>query len=652
MGIQTVAVYSDVDRDSCHVRMADAAYRLGAAPSIDSYLNKEKIIDIALRSNADAVHPGYGFLSENVEFADQCARNNIIFIGPPFTAIRDMGIKSTSKAIMSAAGVPVVPGYHGDNQDDHFLFQEAKNIGFPVMIKAVRGGGGKGMRISHSADDFLEQLESARREASKSFGDDAVLIEKFVENPRHVEVQVFGDTLGNYVYLFERDCSVQRRHQKIIEEAPAPGINESIRKQLGEAAVKAAKAVNYVGAGTVEFIFDPKNEKFYFMEMNTRLQVEHPITEMITDTDLVEWQLRVAGGEPLPMNQSDIKLRGHAFEARIYAEDPENNFLPGAGPLIDIHTPAPENGIRIETGVRSGDEVSVHYDPMIAKLVVWEKDRISALRKLNYALTQYNIVGLKTNTNFLIRLSLHPSFIDGDVHTNFIEDHKHELFPSAQQIPVKNIVAAAIGFLVNDSLGISQLENGSNTPFSKVDFARLHNSMAAKHQINLKVNNAKYKVEIISKPDNNFSVKVNDCLFENISLINFDNQSKELIIDMGNEQLKQRIVIADDIISLFTSCGSYEFEFDIPNYFKNAFIADSDSATSLIVTAPISGVVEKLLVASQQAVKTGETVAILMAMKMEYVIKASQDCVVDKILVNVGDNVGKGSKLIEFAIPE
>uniref|UniRef100_A0A7N6C0W6 Methylcrotonoyl-CoA carboxylase subunit alpha, mitochondrial n=1 Tax=Anabas testudineus TaxID=64144 RepID=A0A7N6C0W6_ANATE len=351
MGIRSVAVYSDADRHSMHVAMADEAYHIGPPPSQQSYLSMEKVLEVAKKSGSHAVHPGYGFLSENTEFAEACKQEGIIFIGPPSSAIRDMGIKSTSKHIMSAAGVPIIGGYHGDDQSNERLQAEAARIGYPVMIKAVRGGGGKGMRIARSDSDFLEQLESARREARKSFNDDVMLVEKFVEDPRHVEVQVFGDMHGNAVYLFERDCSVQRRHQKIIEEAPGPGISSEVRRKLGEAAVRAAKAVNYVGAGTVEFIMDAQHN-FYFMEMNTRLQVEHPVTEMITGTDLVEWQLRVAAGERLPLLQDDIILRGHSFEARIYAEDPNNDFLPGAGPLLHLSTPPPDQDTRIETGVR------------------------------------------------------------------------------------------------------------------------------------------------------------------------------------------------------------------------------------------------------------------------------------------------------------
>lgn len=449
MGVQSVAVYSEADRNSMHVDMADEAYLIGPAPSQQSYLSMEKIIQVAKISAAQAIHPGYGFLSENMEFAELCKQEGIIFVGPPSSAIRDMGIKSTSKSIMAAAGVPVVEGYHGEDQSDQCLKEHARTIGYPVMIKAVRGGGGKGMRIVRSEKEFQEQLESARREAKKSFNDDAMLIEKFVDTPRHVEVQVFGDHHGNAVYLFERDCSVQRRHQKIIEEAPGPGIKPEVRKKLGEAAVRAAKAVNYVGAGTVEFIMDSKHN-FYFMEMNTRLQVEHPVTEMITGTDLVEWQLRIAAGEKIPLSQEEITLRGHAFEARIYAEDPNNNFMPGAGPLVHLSTPRADLTTRIETGVRQGDEVSMHYDPMIAKLVVWAADRQAALTKLKYSLRQYNIVGLHTNIDFLLSLSGHPEFEAGNVHTDFIAQHRKELLPDRKTTAKEFLCHAALALILKE----------------------------------------------------------------------------------------------------------------------------------------------------------------------------------------------------------
>uniref|UniRef100_A0A673CQX8 Methylcrotonoyl-CoA carboxylase 1 (alpha) n=1 Tax=Sphaeramia orbicularis TaxID=375764 RepID=A0A673CQX8_9TELE len=461
MGVRSVAVYSEADRHSMHVAMADEAYHIGPAASQQSYLSMEKVLEVAKKSGSHAVHPGYGFLSENTEFAEACKQEGIIFIGPPSSAIRDMGIKSTSKHIMSAAGVPIIGGYHGEDQSNERLQAEAAQIGYPVMIKAVRGGGGKGMRIARSDADFLEQLESARREARKSFNDDVMLVEKFVEDPRHVEVQVFGDMHGNAVYLFERDCSVQRRHQKIIEEAPGPGISPEVRRKLGEAAVRAAKAVNYVGAGTVEFIMDAQHN-FYFMEMNTRLQVEHPVSEMITGTDLVEWQLRVAAGERLPLLQDDIILRGHSFEARIYAEDPNNDFLPGAGPLLHLSTPPADLDTRIETGVREGDEVSAHYDPMIAKLVVWGEDRSAALKRLRYCLRQYNIVGLNTNIDFLLSLSGHPEFEAGNVSTSFIPQHYAELFPAPRAPSGDTICQAALGLVLQERKHTQEFTHTSN----------------------------------------------------------------------------------------------------------------------------------------------------------------------------------------------
>lgn len=421
LGIQTVSVYSEADKDSLAVMMADEAYCIGPASSSKSYLNVDKILEVAHLTKAQAIHPGYGFLSENSSFADRVAKEGLEFIGPPSSAIVAMGSKSASKDIMIAAGVPVVPGYHGSNQDSTFLHKQASNMGYPVLIKAVKGGGGKGMRIVHTSEEFQEMLQSSRREATKHFSDDVVLIEKYITRPRHVEVQVFADKSGNAVYLFERDCSVQRRHQKILEEAPGPLISEELRKSLGEKAVAAAKAVGYVGAGTVEFILDKDTEQFYFMEMNTRLQVEHPITEMVTGTDLVDWQLRVAAGNRLPLLQHELKLKGHSFEARIYAENPSNDFLPDSGKLVHLRMPAESKSVRIETGVREGDLVSIHYDPMISKLVVWGETRTEALRVLRKALGEFEVVGPQTNIEFLKALASHPSFIEGDVDTGFIK---------------------------------------------------------------------------------------------------------------------------------------------------------------------------------------------------------------------------------------
>eukprot|EP00271_Cylindrocystis_brebissonii_P019287 TRINITY_DN5821_c0_g1_i6.p1 TRINITY_DN5821_c0_g1~~TRINITY_DN5821_c0_g1_i6.p1 ORF type:complete len:862 (-),score=138.96 TRINITY_DN5821_c0_g1_i6:406-2991(-) len=433
LGIETVAVFSDADSGALHTRAADEAVRIGPVLSQDSYLKGDVILDVAARTGAQAIHPGYGFLSENAGFAERCVQEGIRFIGPPPAAIRAMGDKSAAKSMMAAAGVPVVPGYHGEDQQQQTLQEAADAIGYPVIIKATQGGGGKGMRIVERREDFPSALEGAQRESQAAFGNARVLVERYVGRPRHIEVQVFADMWGNAVHLFERDCSVQRRHQKIIEEAPAPLVSDEFRKRIGSAAVDAAKAVSYVSAGTVEFIVDTMSDDFFFMEMNTRLQVEHPVSEMISGQDLVEWQIRVANGETLPiLKQEDIKLNGHAFEARIYAENIPRGFLPAAGRLVRCRPPAEEAGlVRVETGVREGDTVSVFYDPMIAKLVTWGEDRDSALRRMWKCLGDYQIVGVPTNLQFLQRLAGHPSFQSGDVHTHFIDAHRPDLLPSS-----------------------------------------------------------------------------------------------------------------------------------------------------------------------------------------------------------------------------
>ncbi|KIY73336.1 hypothetical protein CYLTODRAFT_386910 [Cylindrobasidium torrendii FP15055 ss-10] len=466
LGIKTVAVYSEVDQDALHVRLADEAYCIGPAQSSESYLNIDKIIDVCRRSGAQAVHPGYGFLSENSTFAKRLDEEGIVFIGPPASAIVSMGSKSESKHIMISAGVPCVPGYHGSNQDPEFLYEQAKHIGFPVLIKAIHGGGGKGMRTvtEDTKDAFLEGLSSAKREALKGFGNDIVLIEKYIERPRHVEVQVFADTLGNVVSLWERDCSVQRRNQKIIEEAPAPGLTPELRQELGAKAVAAARAVSYVGAGTVEFIFDNDTQDFFFMEMNTRLQVEHPVTEMITGLDLVEWQLEVAAGNALPLEQSSIPMIGHAFEARIYAENPRNQFLPDSGQLLYLSTPPPTHtfaptyssgediqpSLRIEQGFEQGAQIGVFYDPMIAKVVTHGRDRTEALRVLRKALEQYHVVGLSTNVEFLKTLAGNQAFIDRELETGFIKKHHDELFPPIKPSTDETYALAALYIILQN----------------------------------------------------------------------------------------------------------------------------------------------------------------------------------------------------------
>eukprot|EP01122_Echinamoeba_exundans_P009079 TRINITY_DN3130_c0_g1_i2.p1 TRINITY_DN3130_c0_g1~~TRINITY_DN3130_c0_g1_i2.p1 ORF type:complete len:745 (+),score=128.28 TRINITY_DN3130_c0_g1_i2:21-2255(+) len=497
LGVESVAVYSEQDRGSLHTQAADHAVLLGPAPASQSYLDAQKIIRIAKETGAEAIHPGYGFLSENAQFSRACAEAGIVFIGPPPSAIEAMGSKSEAKRIMSAANVPITPGYYGSDQSVQKFTEEADKIGYPVLIKAVHGGGGKGMRLVHQPSEMAEAMESARREAIKSFGSEALLVEKYIVRPRHVEVQVFADNHGNAVYLFERDCSVQRRHQKIIEEAPAPNISEELRSRLGEAAVNAARAVGYRGAGTVEFILDcdAPDGRFYFMEMNTRLQVEHPITEMITQQDLVYWQLLVASGRPLPLTQAQLKIHGHAFEARVYAENPENNFLPAPGPIVEMRTPAEtffagsgaesyarsQGTVRVDTGVRQGDVVSVHYDPMIAKLIVHDVDRASALRRLHQKLSEFHVRGLHTNLRFLLSLSSHPAFVEAELDTGFIERYRSSLFSHHSSPKAKDrlVVLASLQSLVEST--VSMLGTHSADPWNAGSPVRL-NGTASLHR--------------------------------------------------------------------------------------------------------------------------------------------------------------------------
>ncbi|XP_013106292.2 methylcrotonoyl-CoA carboxylase subunit alpha, mitochondrial [Stomoxys calcitrans] len=643
LGVRTVAVYSDPDEKSLHTQYADEAYRVGEAASASSYLRADRIIEIAKKAGCQAIHPGYGFLSESVEFAELCQKEGVVFMGPPSSAIRDMGIKSTSKHIMDAAGVPIINGYHGEDQTDERLQQEAQKIGFPLMIKAVRGGGGKGMRIAEKPEDFMDALNSARTESQKSFGDSSVLLERYVRSPRHVEVQVFADQYGNAVYLWERDCSVQRRHQKIIEEAPAPGLSEELRRELGEAAVRAAKAVGYVGAGTVEFIMDKEDLSFHFMEMNTRLQVEHPISEMITGTDLVEWQIRIAAGEPLPVTQEQVIRKGHAFEARIYAENPRGGFLPGAGPLRYLATPEPNDLVRVETGVREGDEVSVHYDPMIAKLVVWGENRAQALNSLIARLSEYHITGLETNINFLIDLASHPEFQAANVHTGFIDQHFNTLFPPIE-IKDDDLCKAALSLVFNELQASQTNSLQYNDPFAASPNLRLNYDLIRHYH--LKANEKTYQI----------NVKYNsECIQIQIDNGQWHSVKADRIFD--GERLKIRSNIANNIstynahideseVTIFLDNGKIAFELVQPKFLETA-VDQSGSAGSKVI-APMPGVLEKVLVKPGDSVKKGDNLAVLIAMKMEHILKAPKDAVIKSIGGTEGSNVAKGAAVITF----
>ncbi|XP_074632954.1 methylcrotonoyl-CoA carboxylase subunit alpha, mitochondrial-like [Acropora palmata] len=644
MGIRTVAVYSDADENSMHVDMADEAFYIGAAASRESYLKMEKIMEVAKKSGAQAIHPGYGFLSEKPEFAELCDKEGVIFIGPPPAAIRDMGIKSTSKQIMSDAGVPIIDGYHGEDQSDERLKQEADRIGYPVMLKAVRGGGGKGMRVIMTPEEFDAALESAKRESLKSFNDETMLVEKFVNTPRHVEVQVFADTFGNTVYLFERDCSVQRRHQKIIEEAPAPGMSSEVQRKLGEAAVRAARAVGYVGAGTVEFIMD-RDQSFYFMEMNTRLQVEHPVTEMITGQDLVEWQLRVASGESLPLSQEDIRLTGHSFEARIYAEDPMSDFLPGAGPLLHLTTPHPSDRIRVETGVRQGDEVSVHYDPLIAKLVVWSENRGQALSLLKESLQQYHIVGLSTNIGFLTSLCDHHHFKNGDVHTEFIKQHYQDLFPATSLLHHETLAQACVGLLLLEREEKEKQALECSDPYSEWNSSNnFRANCVAKRRIQLYDGDKKASVIVANKKDGSFTLEIDGHYLHTKGKLRSENSRNCLTASIDGRIFKSWLIDQEGTINLFTKDDCHTLRRPVLSFIKGGLSTVSQGSA----LAPMTGTIVKVLVEPGQHVDEGETLVIMEAMKMEHVIRAPKAGFVDQVFYFPGEAVDRHAQLVQF----
>ncbi|KAF3424710.1 hypothetical protein E2986_09773 [Frieseomelitta varia] len=604
LGVKTVAVYSDVDKNSLHVEQADEAYCIGPAPSNQSYLRQDKIISVAKKSKCQAIHPGYGFLSENAEFAELCQKENITFIGPSADAIKNMGIKSTSKDMMIKAGVPVIAGYHGDAQSNESLLLEARKIGFPLMIKAVCGGGGKGMRIVLKESEFIEALESAKTESEKAFGDSAILLEQYINNPRHIEVQIFADKHGN------------------------PGISENLRSDLGATAVRAAKAVGYVGAGTVEFIMDCDRNSFYFMEMNTRLQVEHPITEAITGLDLVEWQLHVAAGEELPLKQAQINFQGHAFEARIYAEEPRRNFLPGAGKLSYMRIPEANNEtIRVETGVREKDEVSVHYDPMIAKLIVWGKNREEALAILKSKLNDYNIAGLNTNIEFIKDLCSHSNFRQGQVHTGFIEEHFQELFRKLH-VPNEVVAQAALALILYEdthSLRSSFTTSDPFSPFATETGLRLNHTLTRTFFFNVCDDDIKVEVRYV-EPEV-YSMRI--------------NQIGPWRRVTGTLRKKEN--------SLELCTEDREWQFNIPPIkFLHDLTKYQIKVDPCKALSPIPGSVEKLCVTKGDAVKIGDALLIINAMKMEHIVRASIDGIVEDVLCSTGDNVPKDKILIKL----
>lgn len=644
MGIATVAVYSDADADSLHVQLADEAVHIGGSASKDSYLKAQRIIDVALQTGAQAIHPGYGFLSENATFARLCSDNNIIFVGPPVGAIEAMGSKSAAKTIMEAANVPLVPGYHGSDQSETLLKQEADKIGYPVLLKAAAGGGGKGMRQVHQKSEFDEALAAAKRESIASFNDDIMLVEKYLTQPRHVEIQVFCDQHGNGVYLYERDCSVQRRHQKVIEEAPAPGMSESIRQQMGDAALKAAKAIDYVGAGTVEFLLDFDGQ-FYFMEMNTRLQVEHPVTEMITGQDLVEWQLRVASGETLPCSQDQLTLTGHSFEARVYAEDPNNEFLPATGQLSVLRPPEENRYVRVDTGVVEGDKVSVFYDPMIAKLIVWDEDRDKALNRMAIALREYHINGVTTNIEFLYNIATSPDFQAANLTTRFIEQHYDSLFSSSLTDSDELIPYAALTVMLQQNH--NQRSNAQQALGDWVSPAHINDGWRANeihHQaMSFQIENGEtvtFNAAFISgRAQDTWRVTIND----NVHVCS--GALVDGILDANIDGHRQQLTVASDNnkYHLFSDTFSMRFVLDIPDL---GISDDVDTAGGL--SAPMNGTIVTLLVDAGQSVEKGAPLLIMEAMKMEHTIKAPSDGSVKEFYFDAGQLVDGGAALLEF----
>ncbi|MFV5513659.1 acetyl/propionyl/methylcrotonyl-CoA carboxylase subunit alpha [Acinetobacter gerneri] len=631
LGIATVAVYSDADKNAQHVKQADEAIYIGASPAAQSYLQVDRIIQAALDTGSQAIHPGYGFLSENDQFALACEKNGITFIGPPVDAILKMGLKATSKQLMENAGVPLTPGYHGSNQDPDFLKQQADQIGYPVLIKASAGGGGKGMSLVEKSDDFLASLASCKREAKASFANDDVLIERYVVNPRHIEVQVFGDQHGNYVHFFERDCSVQRRHQKVLEEAPAPKMPEDKLSVIRQAAVDAAKAVNYVGAGTVEFIVE-QDGTAYFMEMNTRLQVEHPVSEMITGVDLVEWQLRVAFGEPLPKQQDQLKINGHAIEARVYAEEPEKGYLPAIGQISYLHYPEQNQNVRIDSGIIQGDEITTFYDPMIAKLIVWGENRQAALVQMQHALGQFYVDGLGNNIAFLDRIIRSESFKTANLDTNLIQREDDFLFKKiATASPDTKVAAAFIALL----LKFSAVPNNPIWQNHKLWRVNLNSSYTVK----LEYLNETIQVEF-TQEQNTYLAKFQDQTFE-ISGELADKNTLSLMIN--GKQIKQAFNQNQDGLTLYQNGQSFIF-----GYIKQNFAAADTQDNEANLKAPMPGVITQVLVEKNATVKKDDVLITLEAMKIEYSIRAPRDGVISQAYFQVGDQVKAGDELVEF----
>ncbi len=641
MGVRAVAVYSEADAGARHVRLADEAVLIGPAPARESYLRIEAILAAAQQTGAQAIHPGYGFLSESEDLAAACAQAGVTFIGPPPQALRAMGSKSAAKELMEQAGVPLVPGYHGELQDAHFLMAKAEHLGYPVLIKASAGGGGKGMRVVERPEYFEAALASCQREARSAFGDDRMLVEKYLLRPRHIEIQVFADTHGNVIHLFERDCSVQRRHQKVLEEAPAPGMTTQRRAAMGKTAVDAARAVGYVGAGTVEFAVDQEGT-FYFMEMNTRLQVEHPVTEMITGLDLVEWQLRVAAGEPLPLAQEQVAIRGHALEARIYAEDPARGFLPSTGKLTHLAPPLETLNVRVDSGVEEGDEITQHYDPMIAKLIVWDETRGRACERMLQALAQYRVVGVANNVEFLARLVACPAFAAADLDTGLIERERAFLFPENTDTPREVFLLAGLAELLREEQRARRLaaaDTDPNSPWHLRDGWRLNSSASrvvkfraadVDQSLSVRYAGKGYRLELDGQ-----------ALLAHGQL----GAAGTVRAELGGRRLNASVIVAGEKRHVFLDGRSYQLAAVDPLYHPGA-----GAGAAGRLTAPMPGKIIALLADAGTRVDKGAPLLIVEAMKMEHTIAAPAAGLLKAYRYAVGDQVGEGAELVEFEV--
>lgn len=641
LGVRTVAVYSDADAQAAHVQACDEAVHIGGVSVQDSYLQWQRILDAALQIGAQAVHPGYGFLSENADFANACARAGLVFIGPGVVAIEAMGLKAASKQLMEKTGIPLVPGYHGADQSPSLLANEAQRIGFPVLIKASAGGGGKGMRIVHQAADFADALASCQREAKNSFGNDAVLIEKYVQRPRHIEIQVFGDSHGNLIHLHERDCSVQRRHQKVLEESPAPGLSEDMRERMGAAALAAARAVNYVGAGTVEFIVEQSERgmDFFFIEMNTRLQVEHPVTEAVTGLDLVEWQLRIASGESLPLTQAQVKVHGHAIEARICAETPDNDFLPAVGRLNVMRTPQASrfavSAVRLDSGVREGDSISPYYDSMIAKLIVHADTRAQALARLDQALARLHITGVQNNVAFVRRVLGTDSFARAQLDTALIEREKAALFHQ-QGWPVHQAIVAAVA---------AQLRSEMTTQQAWTDPWSVRNHWLIQGQSTRGFDYAldEQSVHAVLSCEVRGGMRLH--IANDEADFSWHDEAGQLQLQWGEQSWRCHVYVNGPDSHVFTDAGECRLQFVNPLAHASQAVAAGGN-----LAAPMPGKLLSFAVAVGDKVRAGQALAVMEAMKMEHTVVAPADGTVAELLFAAGDQVPEGAPLLRLSL--